>query len=83
MVGALTIKQVSSANDLVAQSVLLGRSFIQIKNRSGPNVDPCGTPTLMFLSMRGFMGGGGQGAWTPRNFQNFYLLANVIIGIKI
>ena len=36
---------VSSANVLIfAFSKQLGMSLIYIKNRSGPRVDPCGTP---------------------------------------
>ena len=28
-----------------------GKSFIYIKNKSGPNTDPCGTPEFIFLQL--------------------------------
>ena len=40
----LTIKQVSSANNLGVEEVLLTMSFLQTRNDSGPNVDACETP---------------------------------------
>ena len=41
--------EVSSAEILHIEVILLGKSFIYIKNKSGPNTDPCGTPEFYFL----------------------------------
>ena len=43
----VTIMLASSAyNTKCAIGKMLGKSFIKIKNRSGPNMLPCGTPWL-------------------------------------
>ena len=38
---------VSSANNLMIESMLLVKSFIYIKKSIGPSTDPCGTPAVM------------------------------------
>ena len=40
---------VSSVNILHITSVLLGKSLISIKKRSGPNIEPCRTPANTFF----------------------------------
>ena len=40
---------VSSVNILHITSVLLGKSLISIKKRSGPNIEPCRTPANIFF----------------------------------
>ncbi|CAL4241458.1 unnamed protein product [Meganyctiphanes norvegica] len=40
----------SSANRLKDERTPRGRSFINIKNRIGPNTDPCGTPLVTFMA---------------------------------
>ena len=43
-------KFVSSANKIgINNSDTDGKSLIKIKNKSGPNTDPCGTPHWIFL----------------------------------
>ena len=42
--GTLEYILLSSANKHTGQAAHLGRSFIKIKNRSGPKTDPWGTP---------------------------------------
>ena len=41
--------EVSSAKILHKEAIPSGESFIYIKNKSGPNTDPCGTPEFIFL----------------------------------
>ena len=41
--------EVSSAKILHMEVILSGKSFIYIKNKSGPHSDPCGTPEFIFL----------------------------------
>ena len=42
---------VSSANIIVFNKLeSLARSFMYIKNNSGPRIDPCGTPHVTFCS---------------------------------
>ena len=40
----------SSAKSLVLELMSSGRSFIKIKNSTGPRTDPCGTPRQQELS---------------------------------
>ena len=35
---------VSSANNLVVDTISFQRSLMQIKKKRGPNIDPCGSP---------------------------------------
>ena len=37
-------KEVPSVNNLAGDLKLTGRSLMYIKKRSGPNIEPCGTP---------------------------------------
>ena len=62
--------------------MLSGRSFMSIKNRSGPNTDPCGTPettsfhsevwqfktTLSMRFWRWFLKSESSSPWTPYVF---------------
>ena len=41
---------VSSAKRIVKNFDALGRSLIRIRNKIGPNIDPCGTPQEISLS---------------------------------
>ena len=41
-------RQVSSANNVGSEDVLLYMSSIYIRNNSCPSVDPCGTPYEIF-----------------------------------
>jgi len=41
---------VSSAKRIVKFFYALGRSLIRIRNKIGPNIDPCGTPQEISLS---------------------------------
>ena len=41
--------EVSSAKILHMEVILSVKSFIHIKNKSGPNTDPCGTQEFIFL----------------------------------
>ena len=41
---------VSSAKRIVKNVDALGRSLIRIRNKIGPNIDPCGTPLEISLS---------------------------------
>ena len=41
---------VSSAKKIVKNFDALGRSLIRIRNKIGPNIDPCGTPQEISLS---------------------------------
>ena len=40
---------ISSANILHMEVITSGKSFIYIRNKSGPNTDPCGTPEFIFF----------------------------------
>ena len=40
---------VPSANILHNEFIPSGRSFMYIKNKSGPSTDPCGIPDIIFL----------------------------------
>ena len=40
---------VSSAKRIVKNFDALGRSLIRIRNKIGPNIDPCGTPQEISL----------------------------------
>ena len=42
-------RDVSSANILHNEFIPSGRSFMYIKNKSGPSTDPCGIPDIIFL----------------------------------
>ena len=35
---------VSSANNLVVDTISFQRSLMQIRRKGGPNIDPCGSP---------------------------------------
>ena len=37
-------RRVSSANSLTVEVIPFGRSLMYVKNNSGPNTGPCGTP---------------------------------------
>ena len=47
--GPDTWNVVSSANKRVKNSVALGKSFIKIKNKSGPKTEPWGTPQVTLV----------------------------------
>ena len=42
-------REVSSAKILHIETSPSGRSFMYIKNNSGPSTEPCGTPDFMFI----------------------------------
>ena len=42
-------RKVSSPKNLRIGVILSGRSFMKIKNKRGPNTDPCGTPEFILL----------------------------------
>ena len=42
-------KDVSSANIFASDSKLSGRSLMKIKNKSGPRIEPWGTPARIFF----------------------------------
>ena len=44
--------EVSSAKILRMEVILSGKSFIYIKNKSGPYTGPCDTPEFVFLQSK-------------------------------